>query len=96
MWKDSGNARTLQWMELVCNPRLYSTSSVSLMVKGATEIFRGMYSGDNIFWRAPNVALPESELHSEKAGAQERAYRELELVLGARQHIGKGTEKQGS
>lgn len=74
----------------------WSMSSVSLMVKGAAETFRGSYSGDNLFWRGPNVALPESESHSGKAGAQERAYGELELVLGAKQYIGKGTEKQGS
>lgn len=55
-------------------------SSLSLMVKGATEIFRGSYSGDDLFWRGPNEAIPKSELHSGKFGAHESAYGELELV----------------
>lgn len=67
-WSSSA---TLHW---------YSMSSLSLMVKGATEIFRGSYSGDDLFWRGPNEALPESKLHSGKFGAHESAYGELELV----------------
>ena len=87
LFNGSSSSATLGWC---------STSSVSWMVKGETETFRGSYSGDSLFWRGPNVALPESELHSGKAGAQEKAYREAELILEAKQYIGKGTEKKGS
>lgn len=93
MWEGSGNARTLQWMELFCNPRL---------MEYEFSIFDGQRSNRDlqglVQWWQPllEVALPESESHSGKAGAQERAYGELELVLGAKQYIGKGTEKEGS